>query len=191
MSYLNSLVVTFFWSVLDTEVFFSRRLVESSGSPAKTFSPCPWVNSRGFSSTHTREKLAAFQFCILDEVFQAFFCFRSHSWSRVLTDSGQFMDLACGGTLCVVDPTPNHFFASNIQQIALWFTLLSTVVVAHSFLAFQRFGPHLNLWPSWLLTLMLSKIVICVLRSRPWFYQMPWTSALSQPRLWPPLLAPS
>ena len=41
-------------------------------------------------------------------IFKHFFCFRSHSQSRVLAANGQFMDVAPGDTVYIVDPTPYH-----------------------------------------------------------------------------------
>ena len=57
-----------------------------------------------------RKKLTVllFLFVFLVEHFQAFFYFMCHSQSRVLTASGQFLDVACSDTVFIVDPTPYH-----------------------------------------------------------------------------------
>ena len=93
--------------MLDTEVFFSRRLVKGSGSPAKHFRPVLEIAQEVVRLRLRVRNLPPFFLCF-SEHFQAFFCFRSHSRSRFLTASGQFMDIACGDTVYILDLTPYH-----------------------------------------------------------------------------------
>ena len=92
--------------MLDTEVFFSRHLVEGSTSPATHFGRVPELTQEVFSVRFRERNLPPFIFCIFNEPFQAFFCFRSHFRSQFLTANGQFMDVAPGDTVLIVDPTP-------------------------------------------------------------------------------------
>ena len=55
-----------------------------------------------------RKKYRRLSFLYFSEPFQAFFCFRSHSRSRVFTANGQFIDVAPDDTVYFVNPTPYH-----------------------------------------------------------------------------------
>ena len=91
--------------MLDTEVFFSRRLVENSGSPAKHFRCVLELTQEVFRLRLRVKNLPLFFLCF-SEPFQAFFGFKSSSRSRVLTASDHFMDVDGGDTVYIVDPTP-------------------------------------------------------------------------------------
>ena len=93
--------------MLDTKVFFSRRLVEGFGSPAKLVRRILELAQEVFRP-RSRVRNSPPSFLCFNEPFQAFFCFSSHSRSRVLTANGQFMDVAPGDTVYIVDPTPYH-----------------------------------------------------------------------------------
>ena len=91
-------------------------------------------------------------FVCLNELFRAFYRFKSHFWSRVLAARRPFMDAACSDTVYIVDSTLCH----AVRLVT------STIVAALTLLAFQRSEPHLNLWLSWLLAPILSEVIICV-----------------------------
>ena len=82
-------------------------MVEGSGSPVKHFRPVLEVTQEVVRLRLRVRNLPPFFLCF-SEHFQACFCFRSHSRSRVPTASGQFMDIACGETVYILDPTPYH-----------------------------------------------------------------------------------
>ena len=94
--------------MLDTEVFFSQRLVGDSRSEATRFRRVFELLQEVFSLRLCIRNLAPFFsfLCNFSEALRVFFYFRSHSRSRVLTASGQFTDAACGDTVCIVDTTP-------------------------------------------------------------------------------------
>ena len=93
--------------MLDAEVFFSRRLVAGSVSPAKHFRRVLQLTQEVFRLRLGVGNLPSFFLCF-SEYFRAFICFRSHFQSRVLTANGKFMDVPCDDTVYIVDPTPYH-----------------------------------------------------------------------------------
>ena len=99
----------FYWPVLDTEVFFIRRLVESSDSQVKRFCRVPELIQEVFCLGFCVGNLPLFFSCVLYWTFSGiFFHFRSHSRSRVLTASCQFLNVVYGDTVYIVYPTPYH-----------------------------------------------------------------------------------
>ena len=176
--------------MLDTEVFLSRRLVECSGASSKHFRRVLEWTQEVFRLRLCVRNLPLFFLCF-SEHFQAFFCFKAHSRSRVLTANGQFIDAACGDTVYFVDPTPYHVVRVAPSTNSLMIHPALNSRRRSLLVGFSALWANLNLWLSWLLTLIPSKIVICVPPFCLRFYQISWTSVLSQLRLWPPMLVTS
>ena len=170
--------------MLDTGVFFSRRLVGGSAFKTKNFCRVLELTqevSRPRLCVRNLPRLFSF-FVSCNQPFQAFLSFqfpipipRPH-----LTVSGQFMDVACGDTVYIVDRTLYH--------------VVGVVLSTKSFMIHPAFDRRRGSFfvgfsallappkPVSELAVNTDAIQDCksVPLCCPLIYQMSWTSALSQ-----------
>ena len=120
----------------------SQRFVEGSGSKAKRFRRFLEFTQEVFClRLCVRNLLPFFLLLCFNEPFQAFSCFKSLSPFRVLTANGQYMDVACGDTVYIVDPILYHIVRVVSSTNSVMIHTAFDAAVGHSLLAFQRFGP--------------------------------------------------